>query len=173
MKAMLNASRTFWVTEGLRLWYVGKLGKFIQFPAEIFCNWPRWMLFVADLDAVMSLRILWVLDNWFFTFFLRLCVRMISSCYSKVLWCPALSQEAVNINQSLFVLRRVITALSRNADEYLWRTVDRWPSLQKTLTIAKVRHVPYRESKLSLGANGNWEMDLEYPTNSCFLIIYL
>lgn len=132
MKAMLNASRTFWVTEGLRLWYVGKLGKFIQFPAEIFCNWPRWMLFVADLDAVMSLRILWVLDNWFFTFFLRLCVRMISSCYSKVLWCPALSQEAVNINQSLFVLRRVITALSRNADEYLWRTVDRWPSLQKT-----------------------------------------
>ena len=28
-------------------------------------------------------------------------------------------QEAVNINQSLFVLRRVITALSRNADEHL------------------------------------------------------
>lgn len=36
-------------------------------------------------------------------------------------------KEAVNINQSLFVLRRVITALSRNADE----------------------HVPYRESKLT------------------------
>ena len=33
--------------------------------------------------------------------------------------CLTLLQEAVNINQSLFVLRRVITALSRNADEHL------------------------------------------------------
>ena len=50
--------------------------------------------------------------------------------------------------------------------------VDHHSKKPQTLTIAKVRHVPYRESKLSLGANGNWEMDLEYPTNSCFLIIY-
>ena len=38
---------------------------------------------------------------------------------ARVFDCVFLLQEAVNINQSLFVLRRVITALSRNADEHL------------------------------------------------------
>ena len=36
-----------------------------------------------------------------------------NTCLSLLAPAPAPHQEAVNINQSLFVLRRVITALSR------------------------------------------------------------
>merc|ERR1719230_1960349 len=56
-------------------------------------------------------------------------------------------KEAVNINQSLFVLRKVISALAK-----------------QTGSIRDMRHVPYRESKLtsllqnSVGGNGHMLM---------------
>ncbi len=168
----------------------------LVFPnfVNVVCRW-FWCCHVSE-DPVSSWQLFF--HNFFSVF---VCANDLVLLF-KVLWCPALWQEAVNINQSLFVLRRVITALSRNADEYLWR-VDHWPSQptdlmdvsknrgtpkwivyngkpyknwwfggtiilgntlidpsfpKKTTKMAKVRHVPYRESKLSLGLASGWKL---------------